>query len=58
MNGDGRNLHHTERPSSSRLAASSHATVEDYDRDDEGDLSLDSALLADDPLVEGTGKAP
>ena len=58
MNSDERNVHNSESPSSSRLAASRHAIAEEYERDEEGDLSLDNALLADDPLDEGTGKAP
>jgi hypothetical protein len=44
--------------SSSLLARYGHATAEDFDGDDQADLSLDNALLDDDPLDEGNGKAP
>ena len=43
--------------SSSLLARYGHATAEDFDGDDQVDLSLDNALLDDDPLDEGNGKA-
>ena len=35
-----------------------HKDFEDLDGDEAADLSLDKALLADDPLEEGNGTAP
>ena len=43
--------------SSSNQALPNHATAEDIEDYEQADLSLDNALLADDPL-EGNGKAP
>lgn len=33
-------------------------TTEEFDDDDQADLSLDDALLSDDPLGETSGKVP
>ena len=47
-------------PSSSLslLARYGHATTDDFDGDDQADLSLDNTLLEDDPINDGSGKAP
>ena len=45
-------------PSSSLHARYGHITSEDFDGDDQADLSLDTTLLGDDPLEEGPSKAP
>ena len=42
--------------SSSNQATGGHATAEDFDDYEHADLSLDNALLADDP-IDGNGKA-
>jgi len=47
-----------ESSSSSGQPHYGHATAEDFDGDDQADLSLDNALLADDPLDEGATNAP
>ena len=44
--------------SSSLHARYGHVTSEDFDGDDQADLSLDTTLLDDDPLEEGPSKAP
>ena len=43
--------------SSSNHVVSGHVTAEDIEDYEQSDLSLDNALLEDDPL-EGNGKAP
>ena len=43
-------------PSSSNQASVGYATPEVFDDNEQADLSLDDALLADDPL-DGNGKA-
>ena len=43
--------------SSSNQALPGHITADDIEDYEQADLSLDNALLADDPL-EGNGKAP
>ncbi len=44
--------------SSSLHARYGHITSEDFDGDDQADLSLDTTLLEDDPLEEGPSIAP
>lgn len=50
-------LHDAGSSSMSNQALPGHATAEDIDDYEQADLSLENALLADDPL-EGNGKAP
>lgn len=58
MDGDGPDQHGQESSSSSRPIHHGRVTAEDFDGDDHADLSLDNALLVDDPLDEGFGKVP
>lgn len=57
MTGPSPGLHDAGSSSSSAQALPGHATAEDFEDYEQADLSLDNALLADDPL-EGNGKAP
>ncbi|KAF6234708.1 hypothetical protein HO173_007334 [Letharia columbiana] len=57
MTGPSPGLRDAGSPSSSSQALPGHATAEDIEDYEQADLSLDNALLADDPL-EGNGKAP
>ena len=57
MTGPSPGLHDAGDSSSSVQALPGHATAEDFEDYEQADLSLDNALLADDPL-EGNGKAP
>ena len=43
---------------SSSSGRQGHDDFEELDGDEAADLSLDNALLADDPLEDGNGKAP
>ena len=56
MTGPSPGLHDSESSSSSNQAPVSHATTRDFDDYEQADLSLNNALLADDPL-DGNGKA-
>lgn len=56
MTGPSPGIHNAESSSSSNQTSVHHATAEDFDDDDQADLSLDNALLANDPL-DGNGKA-
>ena len=58
MNGDRPNLSGVESSSSSKSKPHGPFMEDDLDGDDEGDLSLDNAILADDPLDKSAGKAP
>lgn len=58
MKGDGPDQHGQESSSSSRPTQYGRVSAEDFDGDDNADLSLDNALLVDDLLEEGSGKAP
>ena len=55
MTGPSPGLQDAGSPSSSNQAPVGHATPEVFDDDEQADLSLDNALLADDPL-DGNGK--
>lgn len=57
MTGPSPGLQGSESSSSSGPIQYNRVTAEDFDGDDQADLSLDNALLADDPLDEGAGKA-
>ena len=57
MTGPSPGLHDAGNSSSSSQALPGHTTAEDIEDYEQADLSLDNALLADDPL-EGNGKAP
>ena len=56
MTGPSPGLHSAESSSSSNQAPVGHPTAEVFDDNEQADLSLDNALLADDPL-DGNGKA-
>lgn len=56
MTGPSPGVHNAESSSSSNQTPVPHATAEDFDDYEQADLSLDNALLADDPL-DGNGKA-
>ena len=56
MTGPSPGLQNVGSPSSSNQAPARHATAEVFDDNEQADLSLDDALLADDPL-DGNGKA-
>lgn len=57
MTGPSPGLRDSGSSSSATQALSEHATAEEIEDYEQADLSLDNALLADDPL-EGNGKAP
>ena len=57
MTGSLPGLHDAGSSSLSNQALPGHATAEDIEDYEEADLSLENALLADDPL-EGNRKAP
>ncbi len=56
MKGNGPDPYGPESSSSSTPIQYGDVTAEDFDGDDHADLSQDNALLADDPLDEGSGK--
>lgn len=56
MTGPSPGIHNAESSSSSNQTSVHQATVEDFDDYEQADLSLDNALLADDPL-NSNGKA-
>ena len=57
MTGPSPGVHDAGSSSSSNQALPGHTAAEDIEDYEQGDLSLDNALLADDSL-EGNGKAP
>lgn len=57
MTGPSPGAHDAGSSSSSNQALPGHTAAEDIEDYEQGDLSLDKALLADDALV-GNGKAP
>ena len=56
MTGPSPGLHDAESSSSSSQTPLGHATLEDFEDDEQADVSLENALLAEDPL-ESNGKA-
>lgn len=58
MTGPSPGLYGDGSSSSSAQVPYDRGDLEDLDEDGEADLSLDNALLTDDPLSEGGGKAP
>ena len=56
MTGPSPGINSAESSSSSNRAPLGHATAEDFNDDEQADLSLDNALLDDDPL-DDNGKA-
>ena len=52
------NLGYGEGSSQARQQASDRASIDDLDGDETADLSLDNALLADDPLDGNAKKTP
>ena len=57
MTGPSPGVHDAGSSSSSNPGLPDYTTAEDIEYYEQADLSLDNALLADDPL-EGNGKAP
>ena len=57
MTGPSPGLHDAGSSSSSSQTPVGHATAEDFEDYEQADLSLDNALLADDPLDGDNGKA-